>query len=202
MSAVRSGARDPAAENRRLDLHDQPPAIWTAAARRQYADRQSGSAVAGRLLRFRRRPIRISTSAANMPMFNPDQRRSAPRRRFRARPGAGHQLYRQPVAADRHAAGPIRAAHRRRPRHHQPKLFRPRAADVSLYGGSRETFTPSFDYGGSIGNTQYFVTGRGNWNNLGIENPTPRSTPSTIRPIKASSSATFDAARRIRRGLA
>jgi outer membrane receptor protein involved in Fe transport len=44
---------------------------------------------------------------------------------------------------------------------------------VSIYGGSRETITPSFDYGGSVGNTQYFVTTRGNWNSLGIENPTP-----------------------------
>jgi outer membrane receptor protein involved in Fe transport len=46
------------------------------------------------------------------------------------------------------------------------------AGNVSVYGGQRETFTPNFDYGGSIGNTQYFVTARGNWNNLGIENPT------------------------------
>jgi len=44
--------------------------------------------------------------------------------------------------------------------------------EVSLYGGSRQTFTPSFDYGGSVGNTEYFVTARGNWNALGIENPT------------------------------
>ena len=44
--------------------------------------------------------------------------------------------------------------------------------NVSVYGGSRETITPSFDYGGSFGDTQYFVTSRGNWNNLGIENPT------------------------------
>ena len=34
------------------------------------------------------------------------------------------------------------------------------------------TITPSFDYGGSVGDTQYFFSGRGNWNNLGIENPT------------------------------
>jgi outer membrane receptor protein involved in Fe transport len=45
------------------------------------------------------------------------------------------------------------------------------SGSISLYGGSRETLTPSFDYGGSVGNTQYFVTGRGNWNDLGIENP-------------------------------
>jgi outer membrane receptor protein involved in Fe transport len=43
---------------------------------------------------------------------------------------------------------------------------------VELYGGSRDTFTPSADYGGSVGNTEYFVTARGNWNALGLENPT------------------------------
>jgi outer membrane receptor protein involved in Fe transport len=43
---------------------------------------------------------------------------------------------------------------------------------VSYYGGSRETMTPSFDFGGSAGNTQYFATARGNWNSLGIENTT------------------------------
>ncbi len=44
---------------------------------------------------------------------------------------------------------------------------------VSLYGGSHGTFTPSIAYGGSAGDTQYFFSGRGNWNSLGIENPTP-----------------------------
>jgi len=44
---------------------------------------------------------------------------------------------------------------------------------ISLYGGSRQTFTPSFDYGGSVGNSEYFVSARGIWNDLGIENPTP-----------------------------
>jgi outer membrane receptor protein involved in Fe transport len=43
--------------------------------------------------------------------------------------------------------------------------------EVSLYGGSRQTFTPSIDYGGSVGNSQYFVSARGVWNGLGIENP-------------------------------
>ena len=52
------------------------------------------------------------------------------------------------------------------------------AGEVSLYGGSRQTFTPSFDYGGSVGNTEYFVTARGNWNALGLENPT--SSPDAI----------------------
>ena len=44
--------------------------------------------------------------------------------------------------------------------------------EVSLYGGSHQTFTPSFDYGSSVGNTEYFVAGRGNWNALGMENTT------------------------------
>jgi outer membrane receptor protein involved in Fe transport len=53
------------------------------------------------------------------------------------------------------------------------RAFAVPGGDVSLYGGSRQTFTPSFDYGGSFGNSEYFVTARGNWNDLGLENPTP-----------------------------
>jgi outer membrane receptor protein involved in Fe transport len=45
--------------------------------------------------------------------------------------------------------------------------------EVSLYGGSRQTFTPSIDYGGSFGNSQYFVSARGNWSGLGLESATP-----------------------------
>ena len=44
--------------------------------------------------------------------------------------------------------------------------------NVGIYGGSFSTLTPSFDYGGRSGNTEYFVTGRGFTSNLGIENPT------------------------------
>jgi outer membrane receptor protein involved in Fe transport len=44
--------------------------------------------------------------------------------------------------------------------------------EASLYGGSHQTVTPSIDYGGSVGNSEYFVTARGNWNTLGLENPT------------------------------
>jgi outer membrane receptor protein involved in Fe transport len=44
--------------------------------------------------------------------------------------------------------------------------------EVSIYGGSRQTITPSIDYGGSVGNSEYFVSARGNWNSLGLENPT------------------------------
>ena len=47
------------------------------------------------------------------------------------------------------------------------------SGSVSVYGGSHGTITPSFEYGGTAGQTQYFVSGRFLQNNLGIENPTP-----------------------------
>ncbi|MGO9808801.1 MAG: TonB-dependent receptor [Rhodomicrobium sp.] len=53
------------------------------------------------------------------------------------------------------------------------RTFAAPEGNFSLYGGSHGTFTPSIDYGGSTGDTQYFFTGRGNWNSVGIENPTP-----------------------------
>jgi hypothetical protein len=40
---------------------------------------------------------------------------------------------------------------------------------VSLYGGSNGTITPSVDYGGQSGNTNYFVTGSYKHSDLGIE---------------------------------
>ena len=47
------------------------------------------------------------------------------------------------------------------------------SGSVSVYGGSHGTITPSFEYGGTAGQTQYFVSGRYFQSNLGIENPTP-----------------------------
>src|ERR1700744_291397 len=44
---------------------------------------------------------------------------------------------------------------------------------VSVYGGSHGTFTTSAEYGGTVGQTQYYVSGRYLTNDLGIENPTP-----------------------------
>ena len=44
---------------------------------------------------------------------------------------------------------------------------------VSLYGGSRQTITPSFEYGGVEGNTEYYATGRYLSTGLGLEIPTP-----------------------------
>ena len=42
---------------------------------------------------------------------------------------------------------------------------------ISLYGGSISTLTPSLEYGGTIGDTQYFVTARFLNSNIGLENP-------------------------------
>ena len=47
------------------------------------------------------------------------------------------------------------------------------SGSVSVYGGSHGTITPSFEYGGTAGQTQYFVSGRYFGSDIGIENPTP-----------------------------
>jgi outer membrane receptor protein involved in Fe transport len=68
------------------------------------------------------------------------------------------------------------------------------SGSVGVYGGSRGTFTPSFEYGGTLGGncpgattalkptpavancypvTEYFFTGRYFQSNIGLENPTP-----------------------------
>ena len=44
--------------------------------------------------------------------------------------------------------------------------------EIGTYGGSRGTVTPYFNYGGTAGDTQYFLTGRYFESNIGIENPT------------------------------
>ncbi len=48
---------------------------------------------------------------------------------------------------------------------------------VSMYGGSHNTLQPSFDYGGSAGSLNYFVSGDYNANSLGIEAPYATHTP-------------------------
>src|SRR5882757_6082681 len=47
------------------------------------------------------------------------------------------------------------------------------SGSVSVYGGSHGTITTSLEYGGTVGQTQYFVSGRYFGSNLGIENPIP-----------------------------
>jgi outer membrane receptor protein involved in Fe transport len=47
------------------------------------------------------------------------------------------------------------------------------SGSAGIYGGSHGTITPTFEYGGTVGQTQYFLSGRYFGSNLGIENPTP-----------------------------
>src|SRR5436305_11025617 len=47
------------------------------------------------------------------------------------------------------------------------------SGSVSVYGGSHGTITTSVEYGGTVGQTQYFVSGRYFGSNLGTANPTP-----------------------------
>jgi len=49
--------------------------------------------------------------------------------------------------------------------------------DISIYGGSHGTIQPSFDYGGSAGSFNYFVSGDFIQNKLGIESPDGSGTP-------------------------
>jgi outer membrane receptor protein involved in Fe transport len=43
---------------------------------------------------------------------------------------------------------------------------------VGVFGGSQGTISPTFQYGGTVGRTEYYVIGRGFWTNEGIENTT------------------------------
>ena len=46
------------------------------------------------------------------------------------------------------------------------------SGSASVYGGSRQQVTPSVEYGGTAGQTQYFLSGRYFESSLGLENPT------------------------------
>jgi outer membrane receptor protein involved in Fe transport len=48
---------------------------------------------------------------------------------------------------------------------------------LDIYGGSWATVSPSIEYGGSAGQTQYFLTGRYLQSNQGLENATPMENP-------------------------
>ena len=49
--------------------------------------------------------------------------------------------------------------------------------EISIYGGARDYFQPSFSYGGHVGAVDYFVTGDFLHNRVGIENPTSSFNP-------------------------
>ena len=48
---------------------------------------------------------------------------------------------------------------------------------IGVYGGSQQTLTPSIEYGGTTGQTEYFFTGRYFTSDEGIENPTSSFVP-------------------------
>jgi outer membrane receptor protein involved in Fe transport len=60
--------------------------------------------------------------------------------------------------------------------HTKSGAFEP-GGEVSLYGGRYETVNPSFEYGGSEGDFNYFLDGSYNHNAIGIENPTSSWAP-------------------------
>ena len=60
--------------------------------------------------------------------------------------------------------------------HSKSGAFEP-GGQVSLYGGSYDTISPSFEVGGSQGNLNFFADGSYNHNGIGIENPTSSWTP-------------------------
>jgi hypothetical protein len=47
------------------------------------------------------------------------------------------------------------------------------SGSIGLYGGSHETVTPSFEYGGVVGQTEYFATGRYWGSDIGLNNTIP-----------------------------
>jgi len=47
------------------------------------------------------------------------------------------------------------------------------SGSVSVYGGSHGNITTSAEYGGTVGQTQYYFSGRYFGSSVGIENPTP-----------------------------
>jgi hypothetical protein len=52
----------------------------------------------------------------------------------------------------------------------------PNQGAIGVYGGTYGTITPTFEYGGKAGNTEYFFAGREFQNFLGLENPTGNAT--------------------------
>jgi hypothetical protein len=52
-----------------------------------------------------------------------------------------------------------------------------KSGDIDFYGGQRNTENPSFEYGGSKGGFNYFMTGQYQHTDRGVEPPTPGPTP-------------------------
>jgi outer membrane receptor protein involved in Fe transport len=57
------------------------------------------------------------------------------------------------------------------------KAWFDRGGSLDVYGGTWDTLSPSIEYGGSAGQTQYFLTGRYLQSDQGLENATPAQDP-------------------------
>ena len=60
----------------------------------------------------------------------------------------------------------------------------PNKGSIGVYGGSLGTITPTFEYGGKSGNTEYFMAGREFQNLLGLENPTSAASIAHDNPAR------------------
>jgi hypothetical protein len=57
--------------------------------------------------------------------------------------------------------------------------------EVTAYGGSHGTYQPSFEYGGHVGDTNFFISGEFKRTQLGIESPDGSATPAHDRADEA-----------------
>ena len=57
--------------------------------------------------------------------------------------------------------------------------------EVTAYGGSHGTYQPSFEYGGHVGDTNFFISGEFKRTQLGIESPDGSATPAHDRAYEA-----------------
>ena len=103
----------------------------------------------------------------------PHQRHHAAGRRYRLRHVPRHRADRQHIADYRRAAGRNSACAPPACSTSGPAAMPSTAALSASMAAARQTFTPSFEYGGQVGQTQYFLTGRFFESNIGLENPTP-----------------------------
>ena len=168
---VRRGPRSIVAPIGANSYSDQSPGDRGAAARRQYDARQGVVADPGRIAELGRQRRTACAQRARQPSV-PHQRHHAPRRRRRFRPNPRHRHRRQscpftgalPAQYGLRTAGVLDIQTK-------TDAFN-NSGSVSVYGGSHGTITTSLEYGGTVGQTQYFVSGRYFGSNLGIENPT------------------------------
>ena len=127
--------------------HDQPQHYRGAAAGREPNGREDRAAVSRSYAGFRRQRQFPCAQRARQ-CAGSHQRHHASGRRQRLRHVPRYCVDRQHLADHRRATAAIWPAHLRRPRHPDAQRRLQQYGTVGIYGGSAETFTPSFEYGG------------------------------------------------------